>query len=89
MNTHLPSFIISETPNGVLYGLGYSYYPRRCRGLLAATPNGVDLEWRFFYSSGVAYSRGNGAGLLALSNRLSCYTQITDSPQMSYQRRHT
>ena len=62
MNTHLPSFIISETPNGVLYGLGYSYYPRRCRGLLAATPNGVDLEWRFFIPPALPIPAAMGRG---------------------------
>ncbi len=56
-------------------GVAGGYSPQPLTGLIW---NGV-----FFYSSGVAYSRGNGAGLLALSNRLSCYTQITDSPQMS------
>ncbi len=39
MNTHLPSFIISETPNGVLYGLGYLFTPGDGARLLAATPN--------------------------------------------------
>ena len=32
MNTHLPSFIISETPNGGLYGWGYLLAPAMGRG---------------------------------------------------------
>ena len=35
MNTHLPSFIISEIPNGGLYGWGYLFIPGDGAGLLA------------------------------------------------------
>ena len=35
----MPSFVFSETPNGV-YMNWRSFYPRRCRGLLAESPTG-------------------------------------------------
>ena len=45
----LPSFIISETPNGVLYGLGNLFTPGVAGGYSPQTPNGVFIWIGVYY----------------------------------------
>ena len=47
----------SRKPLTGLLWIGGSFYPRRCRGLLAATPNGVDCDGRVWRCSGDEFRR--------------------------------
>ena len=82
MNTHLPSFIISETPNGVLYRLGYLFTPGVGAGLLAATPNGA------LYGLGYLFTPGDGAGLFAATPNNEKQKKMTTFATTMLQMRH-
>ncbi len=60
MNTHLPSFIISETPNGVLYELGYLFTPGVAGGYSRKPLTGFYMDWDIFLPPALpGATRGN------------------------------